>query len=65
MNAAVCGVQFSAIRYNEGEEEDVVNDFGTVWGGLYLSRIGIQGAWGRKERMAYLKIKDGIFCHAP
>ena len=45
MNAVVCGV----IRYIKPDEKDVVNDFGTVWEELHLSRIGIQGVRGRKK----------------
>ena len=47
MNAAVCGVPVSTIMHNRGDEEDVVNDFDTVWDKLHLSRIGIQGTRGR------------------
>ena len=49
MNAAVCRVTVSTIRFVKDGEEDVVNDFGTEWDELHLSRIGIQGAGDGKE----------------
>ena len=65
MNTTVCGVPRGTTRVIKDGEEEVVNDFGREWDELHLLRIGIQGARGRKERAAYLKIKDGVFSHVP
>ena len=65
MNAAVCGVRVNTIKFIEAGEEEIVKDFGTVWEEPHLLQIGVQGAWRQKERVAHLKIKDGIFFHVP
>ena len=65
MNAAVCDAPLSTIRFIKADEEEIVEDFGSVWEGLHLLRMGVQGARRRNERVAYLKIKDGIFFHVP
>ena len=65
MNAAVCGRPVSNTRFIKAGEEEIVKDFGIAWEELHLSRIGIQGARRRKERVAYLKIKDRFIFHVP
>ena len=60
-----CGGQVNPRISIDVDEEKVVNDFGTVWDGQHLSRIGVSKRPETVREVAYLKIKDGVLSHAP